>query len=136
MIIVRIFTQHKWFGFPLALILGFFFPVCDCGIVPIASRLTKKGVPLPHAMAFMLAAPAMNPVTILSTLYAFPGQPQYALGRIGLGALVSLLAGFVLSVMHIQSKNVLTAFSTATCIYKSSHRIICKRGLIALFLVI
>jgi len=113
--LVRIFTRHKWLGFPLALILGFFFPVCDCGIVPIASRLTQKGVPLPQAMVFMLAAPAMNPVTILSTLYAFPGQPQYALCRIGLGALVALLAGFVLSVMHTKSENVLTAFSTATC---------------------
>ena len=113
--LVRIFTGHKWLGIPLALILGFFFPICDCGIVPIASRLTQKGVPLPQAMVFMLAAPAMNPVTILSTLYAFPGQPQYALCRIGLGALVALLAGFVLSVIHIKSGNVLTAFSTVTC---------------------
>lgn len=113
--LIRIFTRNKWLGFPIALISGFFFPVCDCGIVPIASRLTQKGVPLPQAMIFMLAAPAMNPVTILSTLYAFPGQPQYALCRIGLGALVALTAGLVLNFMHIRSDDVLIGSSIAAC---------------------
>ncbi len=113
--LVSLFTSHKWLGFPLAVILGFFFPVCDCGVVPIASRLTQKGVPLPQAMAFMLAAPAVNPVTILSTLYAFPGQPQYALYRIGFGILISLIAGSVLSLTHQNSSLVLSGGSVATC---------------------
>lgn len=113
--LVRLFTRHKWLGFPLAVILGFFFPVCDCGIVPIASRLTQKGVPLPEAMVFMLAAPAVNPVTILSTLYAFPGQPQYVLYRIGFGILISLIAGSVLALTHQKFSLVLSGGSTVAC---------------------
>lgn len=113
--LVRLFTAHKWFGFPLAVILGFFFPVCDCGVVPIASRLTQKGVPLPEAMVFMLAAPAVNPVTILSTLYAFPGQPQYVLYRIGFGILISLISGSILGLTHQKSSLVLSDGSTAAC---------------------
>lgn len=113
--LVRLFTAHKWLGFPLAVILGFFFPICDCGIVPIASRLVQKGVPLPVAMVFMLAAPAVNPVTILSTLYAFPGQPQYVLYRIGFGILISLISGFILSLTHQKSSFVLTGAGLAAC---------------------
>lgn len=113
--LVKLFTSHKWLGFPIAMILGFFLPVCDCGIVPIASRLTQKGVPLPETMVFMLAAPAINPITILSTLYAFPGQPQYALFRIGIGLLISLIAGLTLRLTHQEASLILSGGSPATC---------------------
>lgn len=113
--LVRLFTANKWLGFPLAVILGFFFPVCDCGVVPIASRLAQKGVPLPEAMVFMLAAPAVSPVTILSTLYAFPGQPQYALYRIAFGVLISLIAGSALGRSHRQAALVRSGGTAAVC---------------------
>ena len=113
--LVKLFTAHKWLGFPIAMILGFFLPVCDCGIVPIASRLTQKGVPLEEAMVFMLAAPAVNPITILSTLYAFPGQPQYVLYRIGFGLLISLIAGLTLRLTHQEAPLVLSGGSVTTC---------------------
>lgn len=113
--LVRLFTRRRWLGFPLAVVLGVFFPICDCGIVPIASRLAKKGVPLPQAMVFLLAAPAVNPVTIVSTLYAFPGQPQYALVRAGLGALTALIAGAVLSLSRVRTEDVLTAAAACSC---------------------
>ena len=114
-VLVRFFTGHRWLGFPLALILGFFFPVCDCGIVPIASRLTRKGVPLPHAMAFMLAAPAVSPVAILSTVYAFPGQPSFVLFRVLIGILIAALAGAVLLAAHAGSEQALLPSSTVSC---------------------
>ncbi|QAT50528.1 permease [Caproiciproducens sp. NJN-50] len=113
--LVRLFAKHPLLGFPLAAVLGVFFPICDCGIVPIASRLAQKGVPLPQAMVFMLAAPAVNPVTILSTLYAFSGQPQYALYRIGLGALIALAAGILLSLFRFRSADVLSSRAAAAC---------------------
>lgn len=113
--LVRLFAKHPLLGFPIAAVLGIFFPICDCGIVPIASRLAQKGVPLPQAMVFMLAAPAVNPVTILSTLYAFPGQPQYALYRIGLGAFIALSAGFLLNFFHFRSADVLSSRAAAAC---------------------
>lgn len=111
--LVRMFTGHQWLGYPLAVVSGFFFPICDCGIVPIASRLTQKGVPLSKAMVFMLAAPAMNPITILSTIYAFPGQPQYALYRVLLGTVVALLTGLVLNLTHVRTEDVFLSSSAA-----------------------
>lgn len=114
--LVRLFTRCKWLGMPLAILLGFFFPVCDCGIVPIASRLARKGVPLPMAMTFMLAAPAVSPVTILSTLYAFPGQPKYVLFRIFVGVLVAVAAGLVLTLMCQRGEDFLLPGATeASC---------------------
>lgn len=133
-LLVRFFTRHKWLGFPLAALLGFFFPICDCGIVPIASRLTQKGVPLSHAMVFMLAAPAVSPVTILSTLYAFPGQPSYAVLRILIGMLIALLAGGVLSLTRVRAGDVLLSGSAASCAC-SVDTVPCKSRLEQIFVL-
>lgn len=114
-VLVRFFTRHRLLGFPLAVLLGFFFPICDCGIVPIASRLTQKGVPLSHAVVFMLAAPAVSPVTILSTLYAFPGQPSYAFLRVLLGILIAVLAGGILCLLRVRPEDVLLSSGTVSC---------------------
>ena len=42
---------------------------------PVAGRLTQRGVPGSAALAFMLAAPAVNPVVLVATAVAFPGRP-------------------------------------------------------------
>lgn len=91
--LIGLFTRRRALGYPLALALGALFPVCDCAMIPISARLMRKGVPQGIAVAFMLAAPVVNPVVIASTLYAFPGQPMVAVARVGLGMLVALLAG-------------------------------------------
>ena len=51
--------------------LGLVFPMCECGIVPVMRRLLGKGLPLSCAVAYMLAAPIINPVVIMSTWAAF-----------------------------------------------------------------
>jgi uncharacterized protein len=51
--------------------LGFAFPVCECGVVPVARRLVRKGLPVPVGVTFLLAAPAINPIVIASTYAAF-----------------------------------------------------------------
>jgi len=55
-------------------LLGVVFPVCECGIVPVIRRLMVKGLPPSCAVAYMLAAPVVNPVVALSTWAAFRGQ--------------------------------------------------------------
>jgi uncharacterized membrane protein YraQ (UPF0718 family) len=91
--IVRLFPQKKATGFITAIFAGVFFPVCDCAIVPVATRLIKKGVPLPVAITFMLSAPLVNPIVIASTLYAFPKQPTIALLRVSIGILIAVIVG-------------------------------------------
>ncbi|MEZ4584219.1 MAG: permease [Caldilineaceae bacterium] len=36
-------------------------PVCECGVVPVARRLYEKGLPTSIGVAFLLAAPVINP---------------------------------------------------------------------------
>jgi len=94
--IVRIFPAKYGLGFLTAMLAGIFFPVCECAIVPVMTRLVKKGVALPIAVTFMLSAPIINPIVIISTLYAFPGQPEVALMRVGFGLLIALIVGLLL----------------------------------------
>ncbi len=52
-------------------LLGAVLPVCECAIVPVIRRLVAKGLPLSVAITYMLAAPIINPVTMVSTFAAF-----------------------------------------------------------------
>jgi hypothetical protein len=58
---------------PCAAVGSFAFPVCDCGTVPVARRLLARGVRPQAALAFMLAAPAVNPLVLASTFVAYGG---------------------------------------------------------------
>ena len=51
--------------------LGFIFPVCECGVVPVTRRLYQKGLPVSVGITFLLAAPVMNPIVLASTYAAF-----------------------------------------------------------------
>src|SRR5687767_4191135 len=37
--------------------MGFAFPVCECGVVPVVRRLYTKGLPMSVGVTFLLAAP-------------------------------------------------------------------------------
>jgi uncharacterized membrane protein YraQ (UPF0718 family) len=77
--------------------LGLIFPVCECGVVPLTRRLLSKGMPLPTGIAFILAAPVLNPIVIASTLAAFgPGKVFW--GRLGMTLIVALAVGLVFSI--------------------------------------
>jgi uncharacterized membrane protein YraQ (UPF0718 family) len=82
-----------------ALLGGFAFPVCECGSVPVARRLIARGVHPSAGLAFMLAAPIVNPVVLLSTAVAYGprglGWVMVA-GRAGLGLVLALVAGWAL----------------------------------------
>ncbi len=73
--------------------IGFLFPVCECGNVPVARRLLLKGVSPTVAIAFLLAAPTINPVVIWSTWVAFNGQPQIVLLRIVFSLAIAIIVG-------------------------------------------
>jgi uncharacterized membrane protein YraQ (UPF0718 family) len=66
---------------PAAGLAGVALPGCECGAVPIAGRLTARGAAPAAAFAFMLAAPAINPVVLVSTAVAFPGRPEMVAAR-------------------------------------------------------
>ncbi len=74
--------------------LGFIFPVCECGVVPVTRRLYGKGLPLPVGIAFLLAAPVINPVVIFSTYAAF-GWGPVLWGRVVFSMLVAFSVGLI-----------------------------------------
>lgn len=107
---IEVYVPERWFlrfgrvprGVQMvaASLGGFLFPVCECGSVPVARRLLTNGLTPGAALAFMLAAPVVNPVVILSTWFAFRGQPQemfVVVGRIVLGIAVALIVGALLA---------------------------------------
>ncbi len=102
--LIRLFPKKSSLGFVVAVLAGLFFPVCDCAIVPVASRLIKKGVQLPCAITFMLAAPLVNPIVIASTYYAFPTQPSIMVFRVLFGVVVALSVGIIFSLFPQNNK--------------------------------
>ena len=99
----RIFPKNRYLSILAALVVGVFVPICECGTVPLARRLRQKGLPLSTAVAFLLAAPLANPMTIVSTFVAFKGTgyPVFAL-RLGFG----LAAAFAIAmIVDLVSRN-------------------------------
>jgi uncharacterized membrane protein YraQ (UPF0718 family) len=84
--LTRLLPRSPAAGILLGGMLGAILPMCECGIVVVIRRLLQKGLPLSTAMAYMLAAPVVNPIVALSTWAAFRGQDpwQMMLWRMGL----------------------------------------------------
>ena len=95
-LLVKIFPKKYGIGFLTALFAGTLFPVCECAAVPLMRSLIKKGVAMPIAVTFMLASPIVNPISIVSTLYAFPQQPSVAFYRLFFGLLIAFAIGLLL----------------------------------------
>jgi uncharacterized membrane protein YraQ (UPF0718 family) len=89
--LVRLLPRSPVLAVPGAALAGTALPGCECASVPIAGRLTARGVEPAAAVAFMLAAPAVNPVVLVATAVAFPGQPRMVLARF-LGSLATSIA--------------------------------------------
>lgn len=109
--ILNRFSEKKYSSFLFASIAGLFVPICDCGTVPIVSGLLKKGTPFPQTMTFWLASSAVNPIVLIAVYYAFPDQPYLILIRAITGILIAVLTGMVLSISHIDTKNVIKEIS-------------------------
>ncbi|WIM99345.1 permease [Actinoplanes oblitus] len=87
----RALPSHPALAVPAAGVAGVILPGCECGSVPIAGSLIRRGVTPAAALAFLLAAPAINPIVLTATVIAFPGEPRMAVAR-GLASLVVAVA--------------------------------------------
>jgi uncharacterized protein len=72
---------------------GAALPGCECGSVPVARRLFSDGVAGAAALTFMLAAPAINPVVLVATAVAFPGEPAMVPARCAASLLTAVIMG-------------------------------------------
>jgi uncharacterized protein len=80
---------------PVAALAGAALPGCECGSVPIASRLITRGAPAAAALTFLLSAPAINPVVLVATAVAFPNDPKMWVARLLASLLASIAVGLV-----------------------------------------
>lgn len=87
----RVFPSRPVYAVPVAAIAGAALPGCECGSVPIARRLMSRGVTPAAALTFLLSAPAINPVVMVATAVAFPGQPEMVAARF-LASLIAAVA--------------------------------------------
>lgn len=83
---------------PVAGLAGAALPGCECASVPVAARLMNGGVAPAAALTFLLSAPAINPVVLVSTAVAFPGRPEI----VGARALASLLTAVVVGLLWLR----------------------------------
>jgi uncharacterized membrane protein YraQ (UPF0718 family) len=84
---------------PLAGLAGFAMPLCDCGAVPVGRRLMGKGLAPAAVVTFMLSAPLINPVVLLSTAVAYRGRDvmwPMLVARPALALVVAMTVGWVL----------------------------------------
>ncbi|MCB1015368.1 MAG: permease [Acidimicrobiales bacterium] len=91
----RVLPSRDGLAVPVAGLAGAALPGCECGSVPVAGRLVARDVPPAAAVTFLLSAPAINPVVIVATLVAFPGQPEMALARFVASLLAAVVVGWI-----------------------------------------
>ncbi|MGW4126046.1 permease [Nocardia sp. NPDC004711] len=77
----KMLPRNETAAIGVAGIAGMALPGCECGVVPVALRLSEQGAPGSVALAFMLSAPAINPVVLIATAVAFPGEPAMVVAR-------------------------------------------------------
>ncbi|HRQ88432.1 MAG TPA: permease, partial [Bacteroidia bacterium] len=70
-LIDRWLPKNKVLAVILSGLLGAVFPVCECAVVPVIRRLIRKGLPVSCAITYMLSAPIINPIVVVSTMKAF-----------------------------------------------------------------
>jgi uncharacterized protein len=88
----KVFPRNKAAGIVFGVTGGFFLPVCDCASVPVFRSLVRKGIPFSAAVAFLLAAPVINPVVMLSTWYAYGGNFRMVIARSVCGVICAVFA--------------------------------------------
>jgi hypothetical protein len=95
--LARMMPRNAFLGALVGSCIGFLFPVCECGNVPVARRLLMQGVPSSVAIGFLLAAPTINPIVFWATWTAFRDQPEIVFLRIGCSLIIATTLGWLFS---------------------------------------
>ena len=90
--------RNRWGRIFFGTFIGFLFPSCECGIVPIINRFLEKNVPSYTAVPFLVTAPVINPIVLFTTFSAFGNSFQVAflraLGSIFIALILGIFLGF------------------------------------------
>ncbi|MEM8613582.1 MAG: permease [Cyanobacteria bacterium P01_H01_bin.105] len=95
--LIKLLPKTPLLGAIAGSLMGVFFPVCECGNVPVARRLIVQGAPSSVAIGFLLAAPTINPVVFWATWVAFRDQPEIVFLRVLFTLLIAVTIAWVFS---------------------------------------
>jgi hypothetical protein len=113
-LIERWMPRRAWARRAVLSLLGMLLPVCECGNVPLARGLLIRGFSVPETLTFLIAAPIVNPIVILTTHQAFGWDGGILVARLLGGYAIANLIGWIYS-RHPDPHALLTARFRAEC---------------------
>ena len=106
-VVHRVLPKQAWARRAALAALGMLIPVCECGNVPFARGLMMRGLAPADTLAFLVAAPIVNPIVIITTHQAFGFDDGILVVRILGGYGIALLIGWLYS-RHPDPQTLLT----------------------------
>ncbi|AUI57209.1 permease [Amycolatopsis sp. BJA-103] len=94
-VLEKVLPQRAGAAVGVAGLAGVALPGCECASVPVARRLIGQGVAPAAALTFLLAAPAVNPVVLVATAVAFPGNPEMVFARFAGSLATAMVMGWL-----------------------------------------
>jgi uncharacterized membrane protein YraQ (UPF0718 family) len=91
----RVLPSKPALAVPVATGAGVVLPGCECASVPVAGAMMRRGVTPAAALAFLLAAPAINPIVMVATAVAFPDNPEMVAARFVASLIVACVMGWL-----------------------------------------
>ena len=95
-------ATHKLYGLDyfLAALFGGITPFCSCSSVPLFIGFVKGGIPLGVTLTFLIASPLVSEVAVAMFLGSF--GVKATLIYVISGTVLSMIAGLILSRMHLE----------------------------------
>lgn len=112
--IERWLPRRAWARRAVLSLLGMLVPVCECGNVPFARGLLMRGFSVSETMTFLIAAPIVNPIVIITTHQAFGFDDGILVARLLGGYAIANLIGWLYS-RHPSPDALLTDRFRDTC---------------------
>ncbi|HGD3235632.1 TPA: permease [Streptococcus agalactiae] len=96
-IVNKFLPKNKFLRVLFGTFVGFVFPSCECGIIPIINRFLEKQVPSYTAVPFLATAPIINPIVLFATYSAFGNSIRFLILRFVGATIVTIALGVMLA---------------------------------------
>jgi len=113
-VLERWMPRRAWARRAVLSLLGMVVPVCECGNVPFARGLLMRGFSVPETLTFLIAAPIVNPIVVITTHQAFGFDDGILVARLLGGYAIANLIGWLYS-RHPDPDSLLTQRFRDTC---------------------
>lgn len=96
-IVNKFLPKNKFLRVLFGTFVGFVFPSCECGIIPIINRFLEKKVPSYTAVPFLATAPIINPIVLFATYSAFGNSIRFLILRFVGASILAIALGVMLA---------------------------------------